>query len=310
MYVDRSAGSNTYALNFRLLRIGDEPISLPVLYARHQRDRDEGIKTWSLYEMFRKEGLTGQERARFKMMFPVQDAFLVSDVRSSTVVYGYSTRKGTIKDEERLPQFFRDSSSDTYRAYVVNEQGRALVIVLDKSRIAAAIQHDTQTSYDWLIENEIATLETGRLFQQNIDNPQDFPLIASLHTLEHAIFKQALAQVGLDDFGSVILLREGVIVLYERHDIGYGGVVQLTAGQGFLQLMVEAMRIIEGCGHGCERGCLSCIYIPDAHCAPFLRDEVRKWYPPNAILMRRQTVEMLCRVREEWSNDDIETADY
>lgn len=309
MWVDRSAGSNTYALNFRMLRIGHEPVALSILYARHQQDRAGSIKTWSLEDMFREGGLSGQERLMFKAMFPIRDAFLVSNVRSSTVVYGYSTRKGTIKDDERLPQFFRDSSSNTYRAYVVNEQGRALAIVLDKARIAKAIQHGTKPSYDRLIENEIAALETGGLFQQNIDNPQNFPLIASLHTLEHAIFKQALAQVGLDDFGSVILLREGVILLYERHDIGYGGVVQLTAGQGFLQLVLEAKRIIEGCGHDCDKGCLACIYITDAYCVPFLRDEVNKWYPPNAILMRGQTVEMLRWVREEGSNDGTKTTD-
>jgi transcription elongation factor Elf1 len=305
MYIDRTAGSNTYALSFSTLRIGDAPVALATLQARHQQDKDEGTKTWHIDELFGE--LSSPERLMFRVMFPVREAFLVSNVQSSTVIYGYSTRKGTIKEEERLPQFFYDSGNNRYRAYVVNEQGRALVIVLDKERLAKAVQRDKPTaqwlSYDQLIENEISALNTRGRFQQHIDTPENFPLVAALHTLEHAIFRQALAQVGLDDFGSKILLRDGVIVLYERRDIGYGGVVQLTAGQGFLQLMRGAKSIVEDCNHDCEKGCLACVYITDAWCMPFLRDEVG-WYPPNSLLMRREAVVALELVEEEEDSDD------
>jgi len=216
MYIDRTAGSNTYALAFSTLRIGDEPVILPVLQARHQQDKDESLKTWHINELF-EEHLNGQERLMFQAMFPIRESFLVSNVLSSTVVYGYSTRKGTIKEEERLPQFFYEDNSNRYRAYVVNEEGRALVIVLDKERLAKAVQRSKPTaqwlSYDQLVEGEMDVLNTRGRFQQNIDAPEDFPLIAALHTLEHAVFKQAIAQVGLDDFGSKILLRDGVIIL-------------------------------------------------------------------------------------------------
>jgi hypothetical protein len=306
MYIDRTAGSNTYALAFSTLRIGDAPVILSVLQTRHQQDKDESFKTWHIHDLFR-EQLNGQERLMFQAMFPIREAFLVSNVRSSTVVYGYSTRKGAIREEERLPQFFYDGGNNRYRAYVVNEQGRALVIVLDKEGLAKAVQRDKPTaqwlSYDQLVENEISALNARGRFQQNIDTPEDFPLVAALHTLEHAIFKQALAQVGLDDFGSKILLRDGVIVLYERRDIGYGGVVQLTAGQGFLQLMRGAKSIVEDCNHDCEKGCLACVYITDAWCMPFLRDEVG-WYPPNSLLMRRDAVAALKLVEEEEDSDD------
>jgi hypothetical protein len=262
--------------------------------------------TWDMNQLFQ-EQLKGRERLMFRAMFPVLDAFLVSNVLSSTVVYGYSTRKGTIKEEERLPQFFYDDKGNRYRAYVVNEQGRALVIVLDKERLARAVQRDRPTaqwlSYDQLVEQEVSVLNTRGRFQQNIDTPEDFPLIAALHTLEHAVFKQAIAQVGLDDFGSKILLRDGVIILYERRDIGYGGVVQLTAGQCFLQLMRGANSIIEECNHDCDKGCLACVYITDAWCMPFLPDEVG-WYPPNSLLMRRNAVAALELVEEEEDSDD------
>ena len=307
MYIDRTAGSNTYTLAFSTLRIGDAPVILSVLQARHQQDRDESLKTWHINDLFR-EQLNGQERLMFQAMFPIREAFLVSNVLSSTVVYGYSTRKGTIKEEERLPQFFYDDKSNRYRAYVVNEQGRALVIVLDKERLAKAVQRGRSTaqwlSYDQLVEGEMSALNTRGRFQQNIDAPEDFPLIAALHTLEHAIFKQAIAQVGLDDFGSKILLREGVIVLYERQDIGYGGVVQLTAGQGFLQLMRGAKSIIEDCNHDCEKGCLACVYITDAWCMPFLPGEVG-WYPPNSFLMRQEAVAVLKLTEKKVDDDEI-----
>jgi hypothetical protein len=306
MYIDRTAGSNTYALAFSTIRIGDEPVTLSVLQGRHQQDRDESLKTWDMNQLFQ-EQLTGPEQLMFRVMFPIIDAFLVSNVLSSTVVYGYSTRKGTIKEEERLPQFFYDDKGNRYRAYVVNEQGRALVIVLDKERLARAAQRDKPTaqwlSYDQLVEQEVSVLNTRGRFQQNIDTPEDFPLIAALHTLEHAVFKQAIAQVGLDDFGSKILLRDGVIILYERRDIGYGGVVQLTAGQCFLQLMRGAKSIIEECNHDCDKGCLACVYITDAWCMPFLPDEVG-WYPPNSLLMRRNAVAALELVGEEEDSDD------
>lgn len=305
MYIDRAAGSNTYALAFSTLRIGNAPVALPVLQAQHEQDKDEGIKTWHITEVF-EEQLSGPERLMFRAMFPIREAFLVSDIRSSTVVYGYSTRKGAVKEEERLPQFFYDGSSNRYRAYVVNEQGRALVIVLDKERLAKAVQRGKPTamwlSYDQLVENEVSALNTRGRFQQNIDTPEDFPLVAALHTLEHGIFKQALAQVGLDDFGSKILLRDGVIVLYERRDIGYGGVVQLTAGQGFLQLMQGAKSIIEDCNHDCQKGCLACVYITDAWCMPFLPDEVG-WYPPNSLLMRGYAAAVL-KLGEEGEDGD------
>lgn len=305
MYIDRTAGSNTYALAFSTLRIGDAPVTLSVLQARHQQDKDESLKTWHINELF-EEQLNGPERLMFRAMFPIREAFLVSNVRSTTVVYGYSTRKGTIKEADRLPQFFYDSEGKRYRAYVVNEQGRALVVVLDKERLAKAAQRGKPTaqwlSYDQLVEDEMSVLNSRGRFQQNIDAPEDFPLIAALHTLEHAVFKQALAQVGLDDFGSKILLRDGVIVLYERRDIGYGGVVQLTAGQGFLQLMRGAKSIIENCNHDCEKGCLACVYITDAWCMPFLPDEVG-WYPPNSLLMRRDAVAAL-ELAEGGENSD------
>jgi len=292
MHIDRTAASNTYALSFSLLRIKDQPISLAVLRQRHQDDKTEGIRTWHLDDLLGQ--LSAPEREWFRQMFPICEAFLVSGVLSSTVVYGYSTRKAPdqIKEHERLPQFFLNERTNTYRAYVVNEQGRALVIVLDKKRLARAVQRETpipqQCSYDDLITGEMDRLNESSLFQENIDHPDTLPLIASLHAIEHALLKQTVAQVGLDYFGSKILLRDGVIILYERQDIGYGGVVQLTAGSGFLELMNEAERTLAACPHDCERGCLSCVYITDAWCMPFLPDEIERWYPPNAILLRRE----------------------
>jgi len=227
-------------------------------------------------------------------MFPINEAFLVSGVRSSTVVYGYSTHKapGQIKESERLPQFFRNERTNTYRAYVVNEQGRALVILFDKERLARAVQEEMpltqQRSYDEMMAAEITRLNKRTLFQENIDHPNLTPLIAALHSIGHAVLKQAMAQVGLDYFGIKILLRDGAIIVYEKQDIGYGGVVQLTAGTGFLELMSEVEQTLSACPHNCEQGCPSCIYINDAWCMPFLPDEIERWYPPNALLLRRK----------------------
>lgn len=302
MYIDRTAASTTYALDFSLLRIKDQPVSLSVLQQRHRDDEAEGIRTWHLDHFW--ERLSEPEQRWFRQKFPVQEAFLVSNIRSSTVVYGYSTRKAPdqIREEERLLQFFRDDRTNMYRAYVVNEQGRALVIILDKERLAQAVQGKTPTfqrrCYDDLIAEEIVRLNERSLFQENVDRPDTLPLIASLHAIEHALLKQAVAQVGLDYFGSKILLRDGAIILYERQDIGYGGTVQLTAGAGFLELMNEVEQTLAACPHDCEQGCLSCTYINDAWCMPFLPDEIERWYPPNAILLRKEAAQAMMPVGE------------
>jgi hypothetical protein len=274
------------------LRIKDEPISMPVLRQRHQDDKAEGIRTWHIDQYLGR--LNQAEREWFRQMFPIQEAFLISNVRSSTVVYGYSTHKAQdqIKDEERLLQFFRDDRTNTYRAYIVNEQGRALILILNKERLAQAVQEDTppgqRRAYDDLIAGEMDRLNERSLFQENVDRPETYPLLSSLHAIEHALLKQTVAQVGLDYFGSKILLRDGAIILYERQDIGYGGVVQLTAGAGFLELMNEVQQTLAACPHDCEHGCLACVYINDAWCMPFLPEEIQRWYPPNAILLRRE----------------------
>ena len=292
MSIDRTAASTTYALHFSLLRVKDKPISLSILRQRYQDDRVEGIRTWHLNDYLRK--LSKLEQEWFHQMFPINEAFLVSGVRSSTVVYGYSTHKapGQIKESERLPQFFRNERTNTYRAYVVNEQGRALVILFDKERLARAVQEEMpltqQRSYDEMMAAEITRLNKRTLFQENIDHPNLTPLIAALHSIGHAVLKQAMAQVGLDYFGIKILLRDGAIIVYEKQDIGYGGVVQLTAGTGFLELMSEVEQTLSACPHNCEQGCPSCIYINDAWCMPFLPDEIERWYPPNALLLRRK----------------------
>ncbi|TEU15477.1 MAG: hypothetical protein E3J21_13080 [Anaerolineales bacterium] len=302
MHIDRTAASTTYALSFSLLRIKDQPISLSVLRQRHQDDKAEGVRTWHLDGFL--ERLNEPEREWFRQMFPIREAFLVSNVCSSTVVYGYSTHKGAgqIKEQERLPQFFRNDRTNTYRAYVVSEQGRALVVILDKERLAEAVQGKIpvpqRRSYDDLIAKEMERLNERPLFQENVDRPDALPLIASLHAIGHALLKQAVAQVGLDYFGSKILLRDGAIILYERQDIGYGGVVQLTAGAGFLELMNEVERTLAACPHDCEQGCLSCVYITDAWCMPFLPDEIERWYPPNAILLRKEAAAAMRPVGE------------
>jgi len=307
MHIDRTSGSNTYALAFSLVRVGNQELSLPILYERHRMDKDQGIRTWHLNDLL--GTLTGQEGAIFKQMFPIDTAFLVSNIQTSTTVYGYSTRLASkqIREDERLPQFFKNSDG-TYRAYVINEQGRALVIVLDKERLARAAQQGVPSSrwrsYDEIIEDEIDQLARSSPFQENLDNPQNFPLVASSHTIEHAVFKQAVAEVGLDDFGSQILLRDATIVLYERRSIGYGGVVQLTAKHGFLKLMNEVKSILTSCPHDCDQGCLACVYITDAWCMPFSRREIGRWYPPNALLLRSRAA-MMMKPDQETSEDDI-----
>jgi predicted RNA-binding Zn-ribbon protein involved in translation (DUF1610 family) len=289
MRLNPTSASNTYSLQKTFVEVSKQDITLPLLYEKRKRDLESGKKSWRLDDLL--QGLDGFTRGVFQQTYDLTDAFMVNDVESSTVVYGYTTRATSIRpirESERLCKYF-SRRGGRYRAYLIKSIGRGLVLVFDKTKIADIAQRDVPPTdcqrYDDLVDAELTVLEGG-VFQDNLDHPEGFPVVAAMHAIEHALLKKATDEAGLEIFGSKVLLRDAAVLVFERQDVGDGGVVQLTTGQQFLRLANGIYNELSSCGQGCEKGCLLCTFITDFNCAPFLETECVRWYPGNSFLDR------------------------
>ena len=289
MRLNPTSASNTYSRQKTFVEVSKQDITLPLLEAKRKQDLQTGKRSWSLEDLL--QSLDGFTRGLFRQTYDLIDAFMVNDIESSTVVYGYTTRVTSnrpIREADRIPKYF-SRRGGRFRAYLVSSIGRGLVLVFDKSKIADSVQRNLpqsrRHSYDQLVEEELMELREG-IFQENLDNPERFPVVSSLHAIEHALFKKATDEAGLDVFGSKVLFSDAAILLFERQDVGDGGVVQLTTGQQFLRVANGIYSELSDCGQGCETGCLSCTFIADVRCSPFLETECDRWYPGNCFLDR------------------------
>src|SRR5690606_15371280 len=92
-------------------------------------------------------------------------------------------------------------------------------------------------------------------------------LFPALHAIEHAMLTTANRLIGSDSLGSILFLEKGILVLYERDEIGRGGVVQLVnRGVGLNDLIEAATDHVNGCAQGCYDSCPSCTYVRDIYC--------------------------------------------
>jgi predicted RNA-binding Zn-ribbon protein involved in translation (DUF1610 family) len=289
MRLNPTSASNTYSLQKTFVEVSKQDISLSLLYDKRKRDLESGKKSWGLDDLL--QGLDGFTRGVFQQTYDLIDAFMVNDVESSTVVYGYTTRVTSnrpIRESDRLCKYF-SRRGGRYRAYLIKSIGRGLILVFDKTKIAEIAQRDvsplSRQSYGDLVDAELSVLENG-IFQDNLDHSEAFPVVSAMHAIEHALLKKATDEAGLEIFGSKILLQDAAVLLFERQDVGDGGVMQLTAGQQFLGLANGIYNELSSCGQGCEKGCLLCTFITDFNCAPFLETECVRWYPGNSFLDR------------------------
>lgn len=260
-----------------------------LLAVKRGQDAETGKRSWRLDELL--QSLDGFTRGIFRQTYDLVDAFMVNDIESSTVVYGYTTHTTSnrpISESERIPKCFSQRGG-RYRAYLIKSIGRGLVLVFDKAKIAQVIQREVPLSsrkdYDSLVDEELDALEFG-IFQDNLDHPELFPVSSAMHAIAHALFSRASDEAGLEIFGVKVLLRDAALLLFERQDVGDGGIVQLTSGQQFLRLANGMHSQLYSCGQDCEKGCLSCTFITDFNCSPFLETECNRWYPGNSFLDR------------------------
>lgn len=289
MRLNPTSATNTYSLQKTFVEVNKQDITLDLLRAKQRQDQATGKRSWQLPDLM--SGLDQFTRKAFQDTYDLADAFIVNDIESSTAVYGYTSRVNSskpIREGERLSKGF-PRKGGRYRAYLIKSTGRGLVLAFDKVKVAAIAQEGQPRtklrSYDELVEDELMTLEAG-IFQENLDNSEGFPVMAAMHAIEHALFKKATEEAGLEVFGSKVLLRDAAVLLFEREDVGEGGVIQLVTGEQFLRLANGIYGELSSCGQNCDKGCLSCTFITDFYCAPFLETECSRWYPANSFLDR------------------------
>jgi len=279
------------------LWLGSEMVTLSNLEQNHEGSKETDEFSWRL-----KEELSTNELEMVKQLYSIDDAFSIPRIQTTTVVYGFrsgiSSYPTRINENDRLAKLFTDKTRRRYRAYVANTIGRALVLRLSKDRIidslvsAGVIQKGS--SYEQVAENCINHLSVG-VFQTVVSGEGPVQLAELLHAYEHAIFKTAVAQVGLEVFGSKILIRDAAIVLYEREEIGPGGLVQLSKADQFIRLLLGTRRILWDCPQLCADACPACLFINDYYCQPYVPDEIDRWLPPNALLDRYLAQEIVRR---------------
>jgi hypothetical protein len=289
MRLSPTSASNTYGLQRTFVEVNKQDVSLALLEAKRREDLHAGKRSWDLEDLI--QGLDGFTRGIFRETYDLTAAYMVNDVESSTVVYGYTTHVTSnkpIAESARIPKYF-SRRGGRYRAYLIRSVGRGLVLVFDKTKIADIVQRglpqSRRQSYEGLIEGELRRLRDG-VFQDNLDHPEEFPIVSALHAIEHALFKKATDEAGLEVFGSKVLFRDAAVFLFERQDVGDGGIVQMITGQQFLRVANGLYSDLSNCGQGCNKGCLSCAFITDVNCSPFLETECERWYPGNCFLDR------------------------
>jgi len=249
--------------------------------------------------------------------FNLESIFTVPTINNSTVLYGYraafQSYMGEIDESERLAQFFtldRDpgGSSNMYKTYLAETEGRGLIFNFDSELFAETVCNmlgRPKQSYESLAAEELERVQDVP-FDDLLSEDGSFPIVGGLHAIEHALFDTARNQIGLDNvLGSKILVEDGAVLLYEREEVGTGGLVQLMLGEGsgqqrpgVKQYLREAANQLNSCGQRCSDGCPACIFVNDFQCHPFLPHEVDRWIPANSILNRTVADEFISSIPE------------
>lgn len=288
--ITTSAPSITSPLIKSYLYLGSSSVSCSTLQHSHEESKTTDSENWNL------QNLHVSDVKIINDKFGIEKSFTIPKITTLTIVYGYrsaiSSHPIVIHDNERLAQLFQ--SGDKYFAYVVKTEGRGLVISLDKKKIMQILKNNSLTtadSYEELAESTITFAATTN-FQTLIENRDDLPLISLLHSIEHALFSSLMEITGLEDYGSKILISDGCIILYERGDLGIGGITQITKapnGTEFKRLLRLTEHRLKACPQRCTDSCIACIFINDFNCQPYLPNEISRWIPPNSLLDRTLT---------------------
>lgn len=280
-----------------IVRNDGSETSLETFYNASEEDKEKTeTYHWNL------DAITTGSQTIFHDTFSLNDVFTVADVSSISAVYGYESvvdSRGTNLDTHgRLARTFSSNESNRERtAYIARREGRAIVFDLRKDVLADVVS-DGNAEYEAIAARELEVL--NELNTDEIANGEtSLQLIPLLHAYQHALYQAAIEESGLEDFlAAKVLVEEGAIVLVEQRDVGAGGLSQITMnkmGNVLLRTLQRTEELLEDCSRDCTDACLSCVFINDARCHPFVSREVDGYIPANSLLDRHLAAEVIRR---------------
>lgn len=252
----------------------------------------------------------------------IDDIKIIENVQSVMAVYGYTTYEPNAK-----VKFFKRRNPDTnqfeYRAYMIKSEGKAMLVMLNKRRVAQTVleslveklertestgsmvreakallaelqnanEERVNEIYQWIIDLTKRTLASGSDEQMKMHAD----LFKLLHSIEHGLTYQAALLTGLEEssFGGMVMIDACSILVYECEYVGAGG-VDYIAKEYLLDWIRETIAYIRDCRYDCTDGCVKCLYIRDPMCHPFWPKEVDNVYIyPNSLLSRALCLKFL-----------------
>ncbi|MHA1250993.1 MAG: hypothetical protein ACTSRP_13455 [Candidatus Helarchaeota archaeon] len=238
-----------------------------------------------------------------KNKFAIKNIYFIKNIKTFNAVFGYQSALQNNLNIEPIPNFFK--SGRIYNIYFFEHIGNGLVIELDLERIeynlSKLLDIKKKINYRQIIDHLIHRIENDRIQVILNDNESiEFKLLKALHTFNHILLQNVFKRIGLEYFRSKILLKDGLILLYEIDDISTGGLYQLTLETDpiieILELFFECEISIKNCIHDCDDYCKQCSFIDDYYCRPFINEEITRWIPSNAFLSRKLAKDLLLKV--------------
>ncbi|MHA1757335.1 MAG: hypothetical protein ACTSVV_11235, partial [Promethearchaeota archaeon] len=225
--------------------------------------------------------------------FAIENIFLVQNIKTFNAVFGYQSALPNNQGINPIPNFFKFNNK--YTVYFFEHIGNGLAIELNKKSIIknfSRLNIKNNSSYDQLIYTLIEKLKSEKIQVLLNDNKSnEIILLKALHTFIHILLQNLFKKIGLESFRCKILLRDGIILLYEIEDISTGGLFQLTLKSNFrielLEYLLDCEKNLKTCIHDCEDFCKQCSFIDDYYCKPFIFEEINRWIPSNAFLSRK-----------------------
>ncbi len=272
------------------LFLGNRIVNLEELEKQNEKMKDLDMYYWKL-----SDELEDLNKKMILDLFSISDIFSIPEITTISSIYGYKSGTSSypiiIPEVDKLADIFVHGRNK-YRAYVIITKGRGLVFKFDKQRIEEFINYqnnyEESKSYQEIVSTEIEYINQEN-FQDVLDNYKGNGLAPLLHSLEHSLFSSITNQIGMEIFGSKILLEDCAIILYELEDVSSGGLVQLTYGKqgGEMKKMLRNFsKQISFCRQMCKSACPACIFIEDFYCHPFMPNEISRWLPSNSLLDR------------------------
>lgn len=303
--IPASAPNALQALAHQEMFVGNAPVDLAALRAAARSGRESGWADSFEIELPHSRANLSEEDAASLAEAGLVRAYLVRDVWAVTACYGYKAGQSAahpqspVLPEERLATLFGDPERFArFRVFTHTTRGAALVLEFNReqvvSRLAELVPSLRDQSIEQVVEaeaHEIAHRQIRELLRVGGGR-----LIAyrALHALEHALLMAAMRQLGSDTIGSRLFTADATVVLFEKSEVGRGGVVQLVnRGDGLVQLIRASRDLMAGCAQGCVDGCPSCVFLRDQHCGHPLDELGVAWLPANALLSRAGAARIL-----------------